>query len=146
MINKKALSDVVTTVLIILLAIAAIAIVWSFVQPTLKGAGEKLSADCIQLEVIPTLCTIDSVTDTATVTYQWKAGSGLTGVRAVVSDGTKTAVGDGDAPLSVLGTESTDVEIDELGAGEKTASVVAVTSSGTCSSEGIAEVSCTVTP
>ena len=145
MINKKTLSDIVTTVLIILLAIAAIAIVWSFVQPTLKGAGEKLSADCIQLEVMPTSCVID--TDIATVTYQWKAGSGLMGVKAIVSDGTNTIVGDGDAPTSALGTKSTDVEIDDtLGTGEKTASVVAVTSSGTCSSEGIAKVSCTVAP
>jgi hypothetical protein len=141
MINRRALSDVVTTVLIILLAIAAIAIVWSFVAPTLRGAGEKLSVDCINLEVEPTGCSIDTNTDIATITYQWKAGEGLTGVKAVVTDGTNTEIGDGDKPVSVLGTASVDIDVSGV-TGAKTASVAAVTSGGVCSAEGATEITC----
>lgn len=40
--NKRGLSDVVTTVLIILLVVAAIAAIWSFLLPTLRNTGEQL--------------------------------------------------------------------------------------------------------
>lgn len=47
--NKKAQSEIITTVLIILLVLAAIVIVWQVVQGTIKkGAGEvERQTDCI---------------------------------------------------------------------------------------------------
>jgi len=141
--NNRGLSDVVTTVLIILLAIAAVSIVWGFVSPTLKGAGEKLSTDCISLELMPKACTITGTT--AEVTYQWKAGDGLTGVNVAVSDGSNSAVADGTAPSSVLGTASQTVELGTtVDSANAMASVVAVTSTGVCSAEGAVEIPCTV--
>ncbi|MBI3334828.1 hypothetical protein HYZ97_05050 [Candidatus Pacearchaeota archaeon] len=41
--SKRGLSDVVTTVLIILLVVAAVASIWVFIQPTLKSAGSRLT-------------------------------------------------------------------------------------------------------
>ena len=56
--NKKGLSDVVTTVLIILLAIAAIVIVWNFVSPTLENAGEQIESQtaCLDASVVVVSC------------------------------------------------------------------------------------------
>jgi len=41
--NKKGLSDVVTTVLIILLVVAAVGIVWAFIAPMIKNTGGSVS-------------------------------------------------------------------------------------------------------
>lgn len=53
MMNKKGLSDVVTTVLIILLALAAVIIIWSFVRPALLGAGKGITTgtECFKTDV-----------------------------------------------------------------------------------------------
>src|SRR3989344_8936329 len=42
--NKRGLSDVVTTVLIILLALAAIVIIWAFVKPVIFSSGGKIES------------------------------------------------------------------------------------------------------
>tara|TARA_Y100000310_G_C20676143_1_gene813156 strand:- start:264 stop:692 length:429 start_codon:yes stop_codon:yes gene_type:complete len=68
--NKRGISNVIATVLIILLALAAVVIIWSFIQPALRTAGEGVSADCIKLEVKPLSC--DVTGDSAQV--QWAAG------------------------------------------------------------------------
>ncbi len=43
--QKRGLSDIVTTVLIILLVLAAIVIVWRFIRPVLINAGENVNVD-----------------------------------------------------------------------------------------------------
>lgn len=75
MYNKKALSDVVTIVLIILLALAAVGIIWSFIRPTIErsGTGIDLAAECFKTEVAPTSC-VNTTLTTATVTVQLKKG------------------------------------------------------------------------
>ncbi len=51
---KRGLSDVVTVSLIILLAIAAVVIVWTFVRPTLEGTGKQISSgNCLTVELKP---------------------------------------------------------------------------------------------
>ena len=45
--KKRGLSDVVTVTLIILLAIAAVVIVWAFVRSTLEDVGEEITGACI---------------------------------------------------------------------------------------------------
>ncbi len=57
LIGKRGLSDVVTTGLIILLAIAAVVIVWSFVRPAITDVGEKISGECLTVDVEPVSCT-----------------------------------------------------------------------------------------
>ena len=58
MINKKGLSDVVTTVLIILLALAAVIIIWSFVRPAITGAGKGITTgtECFKTDIEVVSC------------------------------------------------------------------------------------------
>ncbi len=60
--NKKGLSDVIATVLIILLALAAVVIVWSFVSPSLKNSGTQIDIQtkCLSAEVKPTVCSVNT--------------------------------------------------------------------------------------
>ena len=41
--SKRGQSEIITTVLIILLVLAAIVIVWQVVQGTIKGASEEIN-------------------------------------------------------------------------------------------------------
>jgi len=65
--NKKGLSDVVTVVLVILLALAAVGIIWAFIRPALDTAGSNidLSTECLKTEVKPVAC--DATTNKVTV-------------------------------------------------------------------------------
>ncbi len=67
--SKRGLSDVISTVLIVLLALAAIAIVWGFIQPALRSGGTSLDyrQKCFDAEVKPTFC--NSTAGTGTVRY-----------------------------------------------------------------------------
>ena len=58
--NKKGLSDIVTTVLIILLVAVAVAAVWAFVSPSLRGTGTQFTKTqtCISNVVEPIECKI----------------------------------------------------------------------------------------
>ena len=58
MFGKRGLSDVVSTVLIILLVVAAVAAVWVFIQPTLRNAGGAVERGqvCISSTVEPVSC------------------------------------------------------------------------------------------
>lgn len=53
MFNKKAQGEVITTVLIILLVLAAIVIVWQVVQSTVKSGAEQIEkqTDCIGINL-----------------------------------------------------------------------------------------------
>lgn len=56
--NKKGLSNIIATVLIVLLALVAVGLVWSFIRPTIEGAGTSigLTQQCLDVEVRPTGC------------------------------------------------------------------------------------------
>lgn len=84
--NRKGLSNVVATVLIVLLALAAIAIVWSFIQPSIEETSTTLdvSQKCLQTEVTVTYC---NSTSPGEVKVQYNRGDDLTGVFAIVDDG-----------------------------------------------------------
>lgn len=111
--NKKGLSDVVTIVLIILLALAAVGIIWAFIKPTIEntGSGIDLSAQCFNTEVKPTRCLLEDTSDPpngidkATVNIQLAKGE-ATMVKAIIefNDGT-TSVQEIAAP-ELLGTTS----------------------------------------
>ncbi len=65
--NKKAVSDVITTVLIILLVLAAVAIIGGILLKNIGQAGGKIETQtaCIDLDVKPTDCNL-VVTGTGT--------------------------------------------------------------------------------
>ena len=40
--NKRGLSEVITTVLIILITLAAVVLLWTFIRPTLQSASKQI--------------------------------------------------------------------------------------------------------
>lgn len=73
--NKKGLSDIVTTALIILLVAVATAAIWAFVKPQLQGTGKQFTQTsvCISNSIDPVTCKVGA--DTAYI-----AGAGATDV------------------------------------------------------------------
>lgn len=82
--NKKGLSNVIATVLIVLLTLAAVAIVWSFVQPSIQDTGTNLdvTTKCLNSEAVVTSCD----TSTSKVKVQYKRGDDVVGFYAVVKN------------------------------------------------------------
>jgi hypothetical protein len=71
--QKRGLSDIVTTVLIILVAIGAISIVWGYLQATVSSGSSELTTACTTLDLQPVSC---SYNDSAVfVKYSRNAGA-----------------------------------------------------------------------
>ncbi len=89
--EKRGLSDVVTTVLIILLVLVAIGIIWAAVRPTIENSGSRISGDCLTIQLESVSCT--AVAQGYDVVVKRNVGTGnLQGVKLVFSDGTNTQV------------------------------------------------------
>ena len=54
--KKRGLSDVVAVTLIILLSIAAVVIVWTFVRSTLEKTGSEITASCVNVDLRAISC------------------------------------------------------------------------------------------
>lgn len=113
--NKKALSDVVTTVLIVLLALAAIAIVWGFVRPIFSQAGSSatITNKCLNTELSPTVCIYTNTSEgpsgltfDTTVSLIRAGTDGAEKMKVVIYDeDDETIISDSDsAPSEVLQT------------------------------------------
>lgn len=63
--NKKGLSDIVATILIVLLALAAVGIVAGFLLPIIRDSGDSatLSVKCLDSEVEMVSCVHNSTTN-----------------------------------------------------------------------------------
>jgi hypothetical protein len=74
--DKKGLSNIIATVLIVLLALAAIAIIWGFLRKPLETTGESidLASKCFLVEVEPTGCQTGDTNTTSNVTVQLLSG------------------------------------------------------------------------
>ena len=74
--KKKGVSDIVSTVLIILLVVAAIAVVGAIVVRTLNKAGPQVgsAASCLDLQVLPTRCSYSGTGNSPTVLINRKSG------------------------------------------------------------------------
>tara|TARA_Y100000310_G_scaffold227645_1_gene229937 strand:+ start:691 stop:1350 length:660 start_codon:yes stop_codon:yes gene_type:complete len=57
--NKKGVSGVVTTVLLILLIVAAIGLIWSFLRPTIEAGVGQVSSVCLTLDIRPVECSTE---------------------------------------------------------------------------------------
>ena len=94
-IKKRGLSDVVTTVLIILLVLAAVAIIWSYLQGALVSSGSQITGQCLTLDLAPTACVWNSTGTNVSVRYGRDAGAAnLVGVKLVLTgaDGLTTVI------------------------------------------------------
>ncbi len=93
--NKKAVSDVITTVLIILLVLAAVAIIGGILLKNIGQAGGKIetSTGCVELDIEPVGC-YGTQTGAGVLVQRGSRGSSLaiSKLAAVVekSDGTST--------------------------------------------------------
>ena len=74
--NKGGLSDLIATVLIVLLALGAVALIWGFLKPAFERTGSQidLRTRCLNIEVEPTQCTYNSITNVSTVTVKLVGG------------------------------------------------------------------------
>jgi hypothetical protein len=116
MMNKRGLSDIVATVLIILLAIAAVAIVWVVVQQMIRGTTDvmDLNERCLlatteALSCVNSTVIADLPESKYTVTIQLRSGEAYQLV-AILEDAagqkrTQTML----APSGVMGSTSTTI-------------------------------------
>ncbi len=86
--KKRGLSDVVTVTLIILLAVAAVVIVWAFVRSTIEEAGKDINADCLKTNLKVISC---NVTGTGVVVENSAGGSLVNNVKLIYFDSAGTA-------------------------------------------------------
>ncbi len=83
--NKRGVSDVITTVLIILLVLAAVAIIGGILLRNIGDAGSKIGTQtaCLDLDVKPVKCTKATPTSTTAIVLVSRGGRGSD---AVISD------------------------------------------------------------
>ena len=96
--KRRGLSDVVTTVLIILLVLAAVAIIWGYLRGALEESGSQITSACLTLDLKPLSCVYKNVTGannnfSAVVRYGRDAGEAqLTNVSLIVEVAGETRV------------------------------------------------------
>jgi len=93
--NKRGLSEVIITVLIILISIAAIFLVWQFLKPTLKEEAGSINLDKVKvdLEINRNSLIASSVNDSFKINVIRNAGEGdLTKIKVRVENETNAAV------------------------------------------------------
>ncbi|MBX4196046.1 hypothetical protein KW805_00455 [Candidatus Pacearchaeota archaeon] len=74
--SKRGLSDVVTTVLVILLVLAAIVLVWAFLQPALKKSAQSIETESLISSLIIVRGTVIDYTNAKVTTFMVKRESG----------------------------------------------------------------------
>lgn len=130
-IQKRGISDIITTVLIILLAIAAVVLIWGFIKRPIEQGGKQIQAsgDCFSLKLKPTGCTLNSGKTNVSATVQWAEGNvALKAIKFVVTDvkgATKVedvSVGD----LKILETKDATINVISLNTSALTLSAVGV--------------------
>jgi len=129
--NKKALSNIIATVLIVLLALAAVAIVWSVISNMIGETSQEITLTnlCVQSEVKPIACINATDTNGANVTMQYVRGDSVVGMKAVVTyaGGTNINSNDTTSMPSLKGTAIVTVG----GVSPESATAVAIVSDGT---------------
>lgn len=135
---KRGQGEVVTSVLLVLLVLAAIAIITPFLLGFLQKGAQSVTAACLQLDLQPVGCAKVHSTNVS-VTYKWAGGEvNLTGIKLIVYKTDKTSsVVDGKL-LNQLETGTSEIDVGGLGS-EFTVAGVVVT-------EGGGEITCNENP
>lgn len=94
--NKKGLSTVVTTLIIILLVLVAIGIIWIVVRSVIDDSAEQIdiNSKCVSTNLQITNATCDVSDDTCALTVNKAGGYAIQGVVGVVSNPTATSTAD----------------------------------------------------
>ena len=109
--KKRGLSDVVTTVLIILLVLAAVAIIWGYLRGSLVSSGQQVTGQtaCLNLDLKTIACNLSAgaAPYSATVKYgRNSADANLTGATLVFVDATGASTTNVSEPIpNVLETK-----------------------------------------
>ena len=111
---KKGVSEVVTAILLILLAVAAVIIVWTVVKPLIVGVGPKIEASCINVEL--KVSAVDSTSATKTVTVKNTGTVDVDAVRITVQDANGGTPFDTTTGLLALETKAFTVASPPVGA------------------------------
>jgi FlaG/FlaF family flagellin (archaellin) len=142
MMNKRGLSNIVATVLIVLLALAAVAIVWGFLRPTFDRASSStnLRSACFLVELEVTQCTVNGGGTDTDVAYRLVSDDPkLSDVVVVVEDNSGLTATEDPAlrPGAALESETANVDTSALSGHSPTtpfkARVAARVSDGTSS-------------
>jgi hypothetical protein len=129
--SKRGLSNVIATVLIVLLVLAAVAIFWGFIGPFIGSTGEKIvaSGKCLpsETEIVPIRCVSDGAILTTLIVEQSKGKTDF--MKYVIRDANGNSfVSDSiDSPKNTLETKTiSNVSLSSVTTAPFKVSVVAV--------------------
>jgi len=106
--DKRGLSEVVTTIITILLVLVAIGIVWAVINNVLQSGTEQTenAAKCLQVDIKATAATC-SGTGVCNVTYRRSSGGDdIDGIKIVLGNGVANFQADVLGNVPVLGTNT----------------------------------------
>jgi len=99
MASKRGLSQVVTTVILILLVLAAIAIIWSFVRPVIESSSKGISSDCLTIGFeVECILFEPEITGVFNVSVTRTSGKGDLRDLAFIADGIFAPTSDASSP------------------------------------------------
>lgn len=123
--NKRGLSTVVTTLIIILLVLVSVGIIWGVVNNLLQKQKEEISTEKFTLDLQVKKFQIVNAT-TVSLNVKRKIGEGeLSGVKFVFSDGLNSEIFDDENPIEELGERPYTFTLATLNANEITTISVA---------------------
>jgi hypothetical protein len=117
--NKRGLSTIITSLILILLAMTSIGIVWVVVQTSLEGNTRDIEykSKClsIDLKISKIVCTEDSITNISTCDisiYRKTGGDDFDGVKIIFANSSDTEVYSELGNIVPLGTKTPSPPID----------------------------------
>ena len=102
--DKRGISAVVVTIMIILVAIIAVTILWAALKPAIEGSVEEISLQCLEVEVEVSSCSVVSGSEEIVVTLN--AGE-IDKLKVVFYDTDGDSLGSEDITTDIPGTLET---------------------------------------
>lgn len=116
--NKKGLSTIVATLLIILLTLVAVGIIWVVVRNVVQGGSQQVDIDtkCLQANVVATHVANATPTNFSVTLSRQGGDEAIGGVKLVFTNtaGTVSTVSDSIGDIPSLGTKTKYVDVDTV--------------------------------
>ncbi|MBU4308591.1 MAG: LamG domain-containing protein [Nanoarchaeota archaeon] len=113
--NKKALSGVITTLIIIVLVIVAIAIIWAVVKPYIQESTSGIATGKFTIDLELENVALESSENTALIGVKRNKGeASFSGIKFIFSDGTSSEIFDEETNLSEFQKKSFNFTLNEL--------------------------------
>ena len=109
--NKRGLSEVVTTLIIILLVLVAIGIIWVVVSNILQTGTQQteINAKCLQIDLRATAATCDGVSLCNVTYHRGQGGDAIDGIKIVLGNGQNSETTDVSGNVAPLDTRTASV-------------------------------------